>query len=460
MSKNMQVIPPSEDPVMRRSPGISYQQVLATDTHEVPPVLRLERPVFYGTEDIPVDRYIDRKYHELEKEKIWKKVWQIASREENIPNVGDVDLYEVADLSIIVVRTAPDTIKAYFNACLHQGRMIVDKPCNVSELRCPFHGFCWSLDGKNTRITGQWDYPQIDKRKFNLPELKVGTWGGFVFVNMDPNAEPLERYLGDIDMHFERYPLSERFTAARVAKVIRANWKTAQEAFMESFHTLATHPQILASTGEDNTQYDSFGNYSRAVSMTGVPSPNLRWKPTEEEMAANSFNTEDPTADRTQLIPDGLTFRAHGAQRARERLRPILGDKVDQFCDSEMMDSFYFTVFPNFHPWSAFNHIAYRFTPYGDNHEMSVMETWLLAPFKGKRPPPAPLHWLGPDQSYLEAPELGMLGRIFNQDEANMERVQKGMHTLRMTKPGTTLGAYQYGKIRHFHTLYDKFMSR
>ncbi|MGE0383222.1 MAG: SRPBCC family protein [Gammaproteobacteria bacterium] len=450
--------PTAEDPALRRSPGTPYQRILDTDTRPVPPVLRLEKPVYYGSADIPVDRYIDRSFHEREKERIWKKVWQIATREENIPNVGDVDLYEVAGISIIVVRVAPDSIKAYYNVCLHQGRALVDRPCNVSELRCQFHGFSWGLDGKNRRICGQWDYPQIDKRRFNLGEVRVGTWGGFVFVNMDPDAGSLESYLGDLDMHFERYPLDRRFTAARVAKVMRGNWKTAQEAFMESFHTIATHPQILAGTGEDNTQYDGFENYARAVSPTGVPSPNLRWKPTEEQIAEASFNTEDPTSGRGQRVPDGMSFRARGAQMARERLRPVVGDGIDALCDAELMDSFYFTVFPNFHPWAAYNHIAYRFLPYEDEHEMCVMETWLLAPYKGERPPAAPLRRLGPDDSYLQALELGTLARIFHQDEANIPRVQKGMHSLRMFKPGVTLGVYQYGKIRHFHRLYDRYM--
>jgi len=460
MSKNMKVVSSSDGSTVHHSPGISYQDLLNTDTHPVPPVLRVEKPTTYDARDIPVDRYIDRKYHDLEKDKLWKKVWQIATREENIPNVGDVDVYNITELSIIVVRTAPDTIKAYYNACLHQGRALIDKACNVAELRCPFHGFCWSLEGKNTRITSQWDYPQIDKRTFNLPEVKVGRWGGFVFINMDPNAASLESYLGDLDMHFERYPLSERFTVARVAKVIRANWKTAQEAFMESFHVIATHPQILAGTADENSQYDAFENYSRAMSANGYPSPNLRWKPSEDEIAATSFNTEDPTVDRARKVPEGTTFRAHGAQQSRDMMRPVLGDKVDELCDAEFMDAFYFTVFPNFHPWAAYNQIAYRFVPYEDQHEMCVMETWLLAPFKGERPPPAPLHWLDVDQSYLEAPELGMLGRIFNQDLANIPYVQKGMHTLRMSKPGATLGIYQHGKLRHFHKLYDQYMHR
>ena len=83
--------------------------------------------------------------------------------------------------------------------------------------------------------------------------MKVGTWGGFVFINMDPDCEPLESFLGDLGKHFERWPLEKRYKQAHVAKIIRCNWKVAQEAFMEAFHVVATHPQLLAGIGDANS---------------------------------------------------------------------------------------------------------------------------------------------------------------------------------------------------------------
>ena len=91
--------------------------------------------------------YTSRAFHELEKEKLWSKVWQFACREEEIPDVGDTAVYDICDWSILVVRSAPDTIKAYYNACLHRGRQLREFSGWTNELRCPFHGFCWNLDG-------------------------------------------------------------------------------------------------------------------------------------------------------------------------------------------------------------------------------------------------------------------------------------------------------------------------
>jgi phenylpropionate dioxygenase-like ring-hydroxylating dioxygenase large terminal subunit len=92
----------------------------------------------------------------------------------------------------------------------------------------------------------------------------VGTWGGFVFINPDPAAGPLEDHLGELPQHFEKWPLEQRFKAVHVAKIFPTNWKVVQEAFMEAFHVVATHPQLLASIGDANTDVlrTTFPNYA------------------------------------------------------------------------------------------------------------------------------------------------------------------------------------------------------
>jgi hypothetical protein len=92
----------------------------------LPPVYRKASPPTGGPVEVPVDRYIDRKYHDLEVERLWKKVWQMACREDDIPEVGDYYLYEVAGLQYLVVRTAPGEIRAHVNACMHRGRQLRD----------------------------------------------------------------------------------------------------------------------------------------------------------------------------------------------------------------------------------------------------------------------------------------------------------------------------------------------
>lgn len=433
-----------------RSPGISYQELLGTDTHPVPKVLRLESPRYLGDADIPKERYTSRAWHDLEVERLWSRVWQFACREEHIPEPGDVYVYEIARRSFIVVRSGTGEIKAFPNACLHRGRRLTDHDSRCSEIRCAFHGFAWRLDGSLQDVPAAWDFPHVVERPddFHLPECKVDTWAGFVFINPDPNAEPLAEFIGDLADQFGEWDLGNRYVQAHVSKVIDANWKIAQEAFCEAYHVNATHPQMLVSLGDTNSQVDVWDNVARVITPGATPSPLLDWNPTEEEILRSMLDVRlDQQVPLT--LAERQTARAAAAQASRERWRAAAGDRVDAMSDAEMVDSLDYTLFPNFHPWGAFNRIVYRFRPNGDDHRSALMEVLFLAPFSGERPTPAPVRHLGVDEPWTSAPELGMLAKVFDQDMFNMSKVQLGLETT--AKPGITLGNYQESKIRWLH---------
>jgi phenylpropionate dioxygenase-like ring-hydroxylating dioxygenase large terminal subunit len=445
------------EPGKARSPGISYQELLDTDTHGVPAVLRLEHPQYLGSDDVPASRYTSREWHEAEVEHLWRKCWQYVCRTDEIPEVGDHYVYEIVRDSYIVIRTA-DGIKAYPNACLHRGRRLKEFDGHCSEIRCAFHGFAWTIEGQLKHIPAEWDFPHVDRQAFSLPECAVGTWAGFVFINPDPGAQPLDEYLGEIVDQFSVWDLERRYKQAHVAKVIQANWKITQEAFCEAYHVNATHPQIMPYLGDTNSQVDIWENFARVITPGGTPSPLLDWQPTPTEMLRSMMDVRhDQEAPLT--LTEEQDMRAVAAAASRDRWREAAGDDwVDSLSDAEMMDSIDYTVFPNFHPWGAFNRIVYRFRPNGDDHRSSIMECIFLAPYQGERPPPAPVHWLEDYESFSDAPELGMLGKVFNQDLFNMAKVQLGLETTR--KPGITLANYQESKVRWLHTKLTEWVER
>lgn len=221
---------------------------------------------------------------------------------------------------------------------------------------------------------------------------------------------------------------------------------------MEAFHVITTHPQILVGTGDENTQYDAWGNFSRAITPNGTPSPHLRFKPSEQELFdAVTMRYLDKEGAQ---IPAGTRARAVLAEASRQALKPVVGNRV--VADSEVSDSIYYTLFPNFHPWGGFNRITYRFRPYGDRHDQSIMECYYMAPFAGERPAPAPVHWLESDQDWTEASELGVLAKVFQQDSFNLPKVQKGLKAAQFTE--AVLARYQETKVRHFHELYNRWL--
>jgi phenylpropionate dioxygenase-like ring-hydroxylating dioxygenase large terminal subunit len=439
---------------MAMSPGVSYQELLDTDTHPVPAVLREQATVFQGYDDFSSDRFSSRGWHELEVEHLWGRVWQFACREEQLSHVGSYVVYDIASLSFIIVRTE-EGLRAYYNACLHRGRQLKDHDGRCDEFRCPFHGFTWNLEGRLARIPANWDFPQVKAKDWRLPEAQVATWGGFVFINPDPDAEPLESFLGELPAHFERWDLANRYVSAHVSKVVRANWKIVQEAFCESYHVNATHPQAVPYLGDVNSQIDIWDNVSRVITPGGTPSPLMREQPTEQDILRYMLDTR-VDEDAFVQIPEGSNARTASAAAARERWRKVVGDQVDTWSDAEFIDNLDYSVFPNFHPWGAYNRIVYRFRPNGDEHESAIMDVFFLSPFAGERPAPASTTYLGPDESFVTATELGLLAKVFDQDACNMPMVHKGIK--QSAKQTFTLSAYQEGKLRWFHRKLDKWL--
>jgi phenylpropionate dioxygenase-like ring-hydroxylating dioxygenase large terminal subunit len=504
-----------------RSSGIPYQRLLDEDSHPVPEIFRVQSPLPPGPTIVPAERYYSKAFHDLEVEKVWKRVWQMACHEDDIPEVGDYLVYDIANLSFLIVRTAEEDFSAFYNVCLHRGRLLkTHGGKRAREFRCPFHGWAWNTDGSLKEVPCQWDFPTVSAKSHSLPPVQVGRWGGFVFINPDRNAEPLESYLGDLSSQFPNIAYERRSKVAHVAKVLRCNWKVAQEAFSEAYHVIATHPTILDSIGDANTQYDVFGNYSRAISPNFTPSPHTNGTQFEPLQDARQYTrlrhpltghiyeqhddgtvhvvdrrggvsrftadacwvdgpmthadpnminwiggkqlpgTDDLPLASAPKVPPGKTLRALMAEPIRSGFRKTLGEVMDKVSDAELLDSIYLTVFPNFHPWGVFSRIVYRFRPNGDNPNECIMECMYLVPTPPGQPrgPAAPVHQLGPDDDWVDAPELGMLAKVFNQDVVNMPEVQRGLKAM---KNGEVIFAnYGETKPRHFHQLLNEWIAK
>ena len=438
---------------LTRSGGISYQELIAQDVVPPPHTLTLENPLLEGPTSVPITRYNSQAYHDLEMRKLWPKVWQMACREEQIPQVGDYQVYEVGSYSIVVVRTR-EGIRAHHNVCRHRGRKLCEDHGHAASFICPFHGFSWNIDGSLRGVTSEWDFPHIDKNNFDLNAVLCDTWGGWVFINMDLNAEPLAQFLGDLPAHFEVWSPENRYVSAHVAKVMGCNWTLCQEAFMEAFHVINTHPQILVGIGDENTQYDAWGNMSRAITPNGTPSPHLRFAPSEQDMF-DAVTMRYLDMPQMAQVPDGVRARSLMAAGAREGMRQIVGSDAD-LSDASLSDSIYYTLFPNFHPWGGYNRIVYRFRPYKNHFDKSVMECYYLSPFAGERPAPAAMTWLEEDQPWTDAHELGMLAKVFTQDTFNLPKVQAGLQAAQFDE--VVFARYQETKLRHFHLLLAQFI--
>jgi hypothetical protein len=298
-----------------------------------------------------------------------------------------------------------------------------------------------------------------------------------VFVCLSAQTPPLAVYLAEVPEHFKTWPLDQRYKIAHVGKVLPTNWKTAQEAFMESFHVLATHPQTVAVTGDANTQYDTFPgrpHYSRMVTAQVVPSPHLSGDITDAQVLQAYLrnrkvsplgvtlvtNARDLNVDEYAVANDGRQARAVVADALRDQLSEKSGVDLHYISDSEAVDAIEYHVFPNLLPWAGFGSpTVYRVRPNGHDPSSCFFEVMLLMPFPDGAPRPkgSPLRVLGPAESWTDAPELGMLGHVVEQDMSNLAALQRGLRA--SAKKTVTLGNYQESRIRLYHQTIDQYIA-
>ena len=253
---------------------------------------------------IGVEAYISEDYLRAEVDRLWRKTWLQAGRMEDIANVGDYITFDILDDSLLMVRRAegdaPGAIKAFWNVCPHRGRKLVDTPAgqrnargNKTNILCGFHAWTFNLDGKCTFIQHQDDWNgALTEDRTRLGEVKCETWGGWIWINMDPEAGPLADYLDPIPAMLDPYQLQNMRTRWRKWVIFDCNWKVALEAFNETYHVPGTHPEFMAFG-----QFRGWGRNQKLHSHIGYEAP----KGQEEDAAKLRLGAGDPRISTAEM---------------------------------------------------------------------------------------------------------------------------------------------------------------
>jgi phenylpropionate dioxygenase-like ring-hydroxylating dioxygenase large terminal subunit len=448
-------------PGAARCPGPSPQDILSRDGDTPPPALRAQSYEYAGDADLSYDRYTAQTFFDAEIERMWSRVWQWACREEHVPNIGDYTVYDVGPYSVIVVRADDGDIKAFVNSCPHRGMQFFDSGSSGSGkqfLRCPFHGMSWHLDGSLREIPCRWDFPHVTDENFRLMEVPCDTWGGFVFINLDRNAQPLEDYLEVLPEHFANWDLENRFVSLHMEKVLPGNWKMCMEGFLEAYHVLATHPQGLRASSWANTQYDVFSNHVTRF-LQNLSTGNAHYERADGEKLTQQEIFEFLGHDPNDL-PEGMFARQRHADILRESLGAQMDVDLSGLSNSEMLDSIEYHLFPNacFFPGIVIP-LIYRFRPL--TVDTCIHDILLLQPVPdhGPRPKTAKKIRVEMDENYADVPAFAgnRLGAVLDQDTDNFKRQWAGIKA--SLKGAETLGNYQEARIRHFHSVLDGYLA-
>lgn len=459
---------PRTEPEARPHAGFDMERVVVDHTR--PPVQQREVPLrdFLA---IPKERYMCPDFAKLEAEKLWRKVWQVACREEEIREVGDYIEYQIVGISILVVRTAPDLVKAFFNTCLHRGARLKADCGNAREIMCRWHGWRWKLDGSIKGVVDEhlFQPEQIDPESLRLPECRVGLWAGNVYINMDPDCESLREFLGPVPERMARYELDKMRLVRFRTTVVPANWKTCIDAFNESYHAQANHPQI--GIYMDDTSY-IYENYD--VHNMLIPKPHAFGNPTsrlgdyvperaEIVMTAlddfaglglvdeNAHAMAQQAVEAAEALPEGAslhTFFAAG-RRAEAQARGLNVDDVD---DDDLLLGEDWNVFPNVTaPLNVLGAFMFRFRPNGLDPDSALIDVLVLErPTAGTEPPKV-------KREFIENWRDEDWGRIMNQDLEMMPNFQIGLRSPAFTH--FRFGADEIN-IVNFHRVLMEYLSR
>jgi nitrite reductase/ring-hydroxylating ferredoxin subunit len=440
----------------------------------------LSEPLTYG-----VEAFTSRDYAADEADRLWSKVWQHAGRVEEIPNVGDFLTYDVGDDSIIVVRASEDELRAYHNVCPHRGRRLIDTPSGHSacgkrrRFVCGFHGWTFDLEGRNVHILDKQDWKNAldDPVRTSLSPVKVDTWGGWVFVNMDPDCVPLRDYLEPAAGILDPFQFERMRYKWRQWVIFDCNWKTGLEAFMEPYHVAGTHTQLL--------EHGDYYAYSAPYGLHGVSGfdqrdPALQMKQSSSitragksgvdpristynlqseiyETVNNASTTETLVAAAKRLVdelPEGTPAGeviAHWLAAARQD-DAKRGVEWPTIAPEQMAEAgLAWHIFPNMAILQGITFaLCYRTRPYGDDPSKCIFESYAIERFPNGQEPRT--EWVYAD------PTAEKWGLVLSQDYSNMAAVQKGMKSRGFR--GTLPNPHQEQKITNFHRNLAEYMGR
>jgi len=426
---------------------------------------------------IPASDYISPEFAEQEIAKLWPHVWQMACREEEISKAGDFYTYDIVDDSIIVVRTGADEIKAYHNVCPHRGRQLTEGCGHTARFHCRFHGWQFDLAGNNVAVVDRDDWGDTLKDEdIALKPVRVGRWGGWVFVCLDQQAETLETFLGAAKEHLDPFQYEGMRYYWRKSTKLPCNWKVALEAFNEAYHLQQVHRQMLRYF-DDYTISQTFGPHSMFGYWTALKGG---WRSTRlggpkegddlraglkdymEDMletlnAAEPINLVEPArrlmdevpadASEDQIFAKFGQFAYEHAVAQGIEYPPITPEQLEAAGQD-------WHIFPNFIILpGATALLSYRARPNGHDPDSCVWDVMALRRYpKGQEPDLAPREWT--DDIHDEK----FWGKILVQDFENFEATQKGLKSRAFA--GSRTNPVQEKPVANLHASIRAYLAR
>ena len=194
---------------------------------------------------MPAAYYTSDDFMRLEAEHVFRKDWVCLGRADEVKEPGDYYTTDLIGEQLLVTRGRDDTIRVLSNVCRHRGNMVASGKGRKSRFSCSYHAWTYDHQGQLIGAPLMSEVKGFDMSNCALPSFKTEIWEGFLFVNLDGNAEPLAPRLDNLLPYIRNYDVAQRALGFTEQVTWQTNWKCLAENFMEGYHLDVTHPKTL-----------------------------------------------------------------------------------------------------------------------------------------------------------------------------------------------------------------------
>lgn len=194
---------------------------------------------------LPPQAYTDSAVFQAEVTHIFEKEWICVGRTDQVPEAGDYLSVDLVSQPVVITRDRSGELRALSRICVHRGMPVVEGAGNATRLTCPYHKWVYELDGSLRGAPMMEGVEGFDERDCRLPSLALEVWEGFIFVNLDADAEPLTPRLSGLDQLVGNYHFGDLVIAETIQFDSPWNWKILVENFLEAYHHIGTHKDTL-----------------------------------------------------------------------------------------------------------------------------------------------------------------------------------------------------------------------
>ena len=192
---------------------------------------------------IPAPWYLDERIFELERRSVFARSWLAVGRADQVASTGGFVATECGGEPVVAVRGDDGELRAFFNVCRHHAAAVVTASEGTAHLlRCPYHGWTYSLAGE---LKGTPDFAGVcdfDRSANGLVPIPSGVWESWIFAAVDPGAS-LQTFLGaDLAARVAPLGLAGMHWVERRRYVLECNWKVFVDNYLDGgYHVPHLH---------------------------------------------------------------------------------------------------------------------------------------------------------------------------------------------------------------------------